>query len=83
MTDIHEVKDFKDRIINDCVGISKALKNMFGVVYKHELNKDRQYLTNEKEIARNALDILTAFVTDTDDQEVVEAYEYLKMICDE
>lgn len=83
MPNMKEVTDFRNRIINDCVGIANALKGMFGVIYKYDLTKDRKYLANEKELAKNTLDILTAFVADTDNPEVIEAFEYLSMICNE
>lgn len=83
MLNMKEVTDFRNRIINDCVGIANALKGMFGVIYKYDLTKDRKYLANEKELAKNALDILTVFVTNTDDPEVIEAFEYLSMVCNE
>ena len=81
MSDVKDIKGLQDQIVNDCVAISKALKGMFGVIYKYELNRDKQYLVNEKEIAQHALSILTAVVKSSDDPEVIEAYEYLKMIC--
>lgn len=83
MSEVKDIKGFQDQIVDDCVAISKALKGMFGVVYKHELLKNRQYLANEKEIAKHALSILTAVVSSSDDPEVIETYEYLKMICEE
>lgn len=83
MSEVKDIKDFQDRVVNDCVAISKAMKGMFGVIYKYELIKDERYLADEKEIAKHALSILTAVVSSTDDPEVIEAYEYLKMICEQ
>lgn len=83
MSDVKDIKGLQDQIVNDCVAISKVLKGMFGVIYKYELNRDKQYLTNEKEIAQHALSILTVVVKSSDDPEVIEAYEYLKMLCEE
>lgn len=83
MSEVKDIKDFQDQVVNDCVAISKAMKGMFGVIYKYELIKDERYLADEKEIAKHALSILTAVVSSTDDPEVIEAYEYLKMICEQ
>lgn len=37
MSDVKDIKGFQDQIVDDCVAISKALKGMFGVIYKYEL----------------------------------------------
>lgn len=83
MSDVKDIKGFQDQIVNDRVAISKALKGMFGVIYKYELNRNKQYLVNEKEIAQHALSILTAVVKSSEDPEVIEAYEYPKMLYEE
>lgn len=70
-------------IVYDCVGIANTLKGMFPVIWEHELDRDSRYMQAEMEIARYALRTMNSLVGDTDDEKVIEAKAYLKMLIEQ